>query len=523
MRRIFPILLIIASIASCEPALDGPEGGDIDIENPGEPGHGEEPTPPAEKTFVYQTVDVEPADWSGDYLLMYRKNGEYVVFNSCEESKGTSTKTLGMEDFVADGIPAETGDPMKAVIAKVGDNYSIFVTNVGYLGLESNKNSLNFKDTAPSSADGKYLWTLQLDNPSEGTCRIENTAFSGRILKWNDSAKIFRCYDSGQALINLYRRNVSGSGTTDPENPGENPDPDPTPDPDPDPDEPDIPAPGNAKYGWYELPAMNVAASGNYIVDISNKDLYFAHHLCAGGEKGPNGKTARNYTVCYSAEHHCPVWVAAPRHRMYESGASRTNAYQSDPAIPADIQYKSMSTGGGCNKGHMLGSAERLSSAATNRQVFYYSNIAPQDMSEFNTGGGGWNTLEDWVDGQVCSDTLYVVIGTHFKQYTDNRGYSCSPKTISFGGRNDVTKPTMFYYILLRTKSGQSGKALSKCSASELKCAAFVRSHGTPRGVKVSKEEMMSVSELEKITGFTYFANVPHAPKDSFTPSDWGL
>ncbi|MDE5732777.1 MAG: hypothetical protein K2H95_07095, partial [Bacteroidales bacterium] len=139
MRRIFPILLIIASIASCEPALDGPEGGDIDIENPGEPGHGEEPTPPAEKTFVYQTVDVEPADWSGDYLLMYRKNGEYVVFNSCEESKGTSTKTLGMEDFVADGIPAETGDPMKTVIAKVGDNYSIFVTNVGYLGLESNK------------------------------------------------------------------------------------------------------------------------------------------------------------------------------------------------------------------------------------------------------------------------------------------------------------------------------------------------------------------------------------------------
>ena len=34
---------------------------------------------------------------------------------------------------------------------------------------------------------------------------------------------------------------------------------------------------------------------------------------------------------------------------------------------------------------------------------------------------------------------------------------------------------------------------------------------------------MMSVSDLEKITGFSYFPNVPHAPKDSYSPSDWGL
>ena len=81
----------------------------------------------------------------------------------------------------------------------------------------------------------------------------------------------------------------------------------------------------------------------------------------------------------------------------------------------------------------------------------------------------------------------------------------------------------MFYYILMRTKSGSSGKPLSQCSASEIKCAAFVRSHNTPMGVKVSSQEMMSVSDLEKITGFTYFPNVPQAPKSSYTASDWGL
>ena len=127
------------------------------------------------------------------------------------------------------------------------------------------------------------------------------------------------------------------------------------------------------------------------------------------------------------------------------------------------------------------------------------------------------------MDGQVCSDTLYVVIGAYFKTYTDRRNYTGTPKTISFGGRSDVTRPSMFYYILMRTKKGTSGKALKDCTASEIMCAAFVRSHETPKGVAVSEKDLMSVSDLEKITGFTYFPNVPQAPKSSYKASDWGL
>ena len=82
--------------------------------------------------------------------------------------------------------------------------------------------------------------------------------------------------------------------------------------------------------------------------------------------------------------------------------------------------------------------------------------------------------------------------------------------------------PTMFYYVLLRTKKGNSGKALKNCSASELQCVAFVRSHVNVRQA-VSRKELMSVSDLEKITGVTYFPNVPNAPKDTFSAADWGL
>lgn len=274
--------------------------------------------------------------------------------------------------------------------------------------------------------------------------------------------------------------------------------------------------------GWYETPLMDITRSGKYLVNSSDPSLYYAIHLCAGGEKGPGGKTARNYTVCFSGEHHCPLWIAAPRHSMYVGGATRTDAYRQDPDIPGNLQYNSTKTGGGCNKGHMLGSAERTSSTATNRDVFYYTNIAPQLSANFNTGGGRWNVLEDYVDTQVCADTLYEVLGCYFDKYTDAYGATQNPSTISYGGRNDVSMPTMFYYVLLRTKKGNSHKALKDCAPEELKCAAFVRSHVNVRQA-VSAREMMSVADLERITGVTYFPNVPNAPKNSFNASDWGL
>lgn len=461
-------------------------------------------------------------DWSGEYLITYSTASTIKVFNSFSDTdKGASTADLASK-LTSDGIPAEDGDPYKATIVRVGDYYSINITGLGYIGLESSANKVHKSQTAPTSSTTKYLWNITYKDG--GSVWLTNASFTSRRLKWNSDASCFRCYSSGQKELTLYRRTKDSNGSTPSPDPDPTPDPEPDPDPDPDPDPVPDPVPGvSGKYGWYELPAISYSQSGDYLIDNSDKNLYYAHHLCAGSEKGPGGRKARNYTVCFSAEHHCPVWVAAPRHKMYESGAERTNAYAKDPDIPSDIQYNSKSTGGGCNKGHMLGSAERLSSTATNRQVFYYSNIAPQYSSTFNTGGGGWNTLEDWVDGQVCSDTLYVVIGAYFDKYTDRRGYTDSPATISFGGRSDVHRPTMFYYILMRTKTGNSGKPLSQCSASEIKCAAFVRSHATPMKVAVSEKDLMSVSDLEKLTGFSYFPNVPQAPKNTYSASDWGL
>lgn len=293
--------------------------------------------------------------------------------------------------------------------------------------------------------------------------------------------------------------------------------PEPKPEPEPEP----TPTEGSTyRSGWYELP-IEIDANRDGC-DDKNSTYYYAHHICGGSEQNAqrSGK-ARNYSVCFSSEHHCPVWVAAPRHDMYEGSANRTNAYTQDPQIPSNIQYYKKDADSGCNNGHMLGSAERTSSTETNRQVFYFSNIAPQYSDTFNTGGGAWNNLEDHIDDLVCRDTLYVVIGTYFDTYTDKYGNTGRPAKISFGGRNDVSKPTMFYYALLRTKSGNTGKAVKDCSASELQCAAFVMCHEQDKGHKPQANDLISISELEELTGFTYFSNVPNAPKSTFNASDW--
>jgi len=253
-----------------------------------------------------------------------------------------------------------------------------------------------------------------------------------------------------------------------------------------------------AKYsGWAELPAQ-----------LAESDYHYAYHMRA------DASTIRNFSVCYSASKMCPVWVAAPMHDSYTGSSGRTNAYQTDP----DIDCTQAGKWTGYTRGHMLGSSERTVSAATNRQVFYYSNIAPQlGQPYFNTGGGAWNTLEDWVDTQWQdkADTTYQIIGCYWANNNTKVG--------------STTIPTHYYKILLRTKN-HVNKWVVNCSSDELQCIAIMVEHRTYSSNEVAKPSeyfsrgmLHTVAEMEQMTGFTFFPNVPNAPKGSYSRSDWGL
>lgn len=502
MKRIFTFALIATTVLflACEPGIelpDCPDGGNTEQPTPTpEPTPDPEPTPEPEPE---PTPDPEPEAVTATLTYNECKSvvGGYNKPNSYINSYGTWM--VCAYDF---------GSAMQLNSGKVA-----YIGTPTFEG-DITKISLSF---AESYSGEIYLCTLAGSTTVAG--QFESFKCSGTKAEYTLTSKGKSVlYIRSSACARITTVTIVAGGTTD-GGTTPTPEPDPTPDPDPTPTPGDGTNPSTYAYDWAELPVI-VDSNKDGRVD-SNTALYYAHHICAGNEKNAqrNG-TARNYTVCYSSTHHCPLWVAAPRHRSYESGASRTDAYGTDPKIPSSIQYNSKSTGGGCNKGHMLGSAERLSTSATNKQVFYYTNIAPQYSDTFNTGGGAWNNLEDHVDGLVCSDTLYVVIGCYFESFSKN-GASASPKTISFGGRSDVSCPTMFYYALLRTKKGNTGKRVQDCSASELQCAAFTICHKMAKGHKPQAADMMSIEELEKLTGVTYFPNVKNAPKSSYNSSDW--
>jgi len=100
--------------------------------------------------------------------------------------------------------------------------------------------------------------------------------------------------------------------------------------------------------------------------------------------------------------------------------------------------------------------------------------------------------------------------------------HTAPPKRAACGGQQ-AGVPTMFYYAMLRTRNAKSGKSVLRCSREELQCAAFVMSHAMQKGHKPSRSDMRSVAEVERLSGFQFFTNVPNAPKDTYNPSDWGL
>ena len=259
------------------------------------------------------------------------------------------------------------------------------------------------------------------------------------------------------------------------------------------------------RKGWAELPA-----------DVEQKDFYTTYHMCDDGR--------RNYTVCFSREYRCPMWVASPMHPSYKGEASRSDAFIFDPTLPMDIQPLLRRSYGEYTRGHLLGSAERTSSEETNRQTFYASNIAPQLQEGFNASNGAWNNLERFADRQSCADTLYVVTGCIFEDYADATGMEVrATTTVNKNDGEKVGVPTAYYKVLLRTRSGKTGRSVRECKADDLKCAAFVVGHYSAKGRKPTSADMMSVEELERLTGFTFFANVPNAPKHRAVAAEWGL
>ena len=241
-----------------------------------------------------------------------------------------------------------------------------------------------------------------------------------------------------------------------------------------------------AKYiRWAETPLITES-------QLAQSNIKYITHYT--GETYTNsthsGIKIRNYSMLYDTNLKMAYWVAYPLCSWYLGETGRTDAWDYDPELTESLQPNLGKGINGYDRGHQIPSGDRTRSRSINEQTFYYTNMTPQIGSKMNQTI--WADLEKAVRGwSSATDTLYVITGAMPTTTTD--------KTIKYvqdnSGKN-MAVPKYYFKVLARKVSGQYqtvGYKLDNTSYSD-------------RNYNIG---LVSVKELEEMTGFTFFPDVP--------------
>lgn len=233
--------------------------------------------------------------------------------------------------------------------------------------------------------------------------------------------------------------------------------------------------------GWMELPSYTETSSRCFVT----------HNMSVGRYSG------RNYSFLLDKDAKVAVWVAYPLNKgLIGTNTGRTDQWGLDPKVPRD-QQAVITEGayrGGYQRGHQLPSADRYGN--NNASTFYGTNMTPQkkELNEY-----AWATLEGYVRNWSYSfDTLYVVTGADITRgsswATDNDG-------------KKVKVPGAYFKALLGYKKGGAHKSIMAAQTGYTSIGFYLehRSYDDSEIMGCS----MSVADLERITGFDFFANLP--------------
>ena len=243
----------------------------------------------------------------------------------------------------------------------------------------------------------------------------------------------------------------------------------------------------------------------------------------------PDGRL--NYCIGYNTKLRTNCWTAFKWYNGFSSGnkgwyrgnwrngetfngyGGTGDPFQPDPVLPEALRFNSGDYDDWrYQRGHILGSADRLNSKEANGQTFYMSNIMPQ-LKAFNEQGIWWNLenfLRSTYDTSSFRDTLYVVKG----------GTVSAGNYTMIGSGNQLVCPKFYYMALLAFN-----KRYAKTNDGYFAIAFWMNHIGNTD--EVSAKYAISIDELERRTGIDFFCNLPDDVEDaverSFYPADWKL
>ena len=224
-----------------------------------------------------------------------------------------------------------------------------------------------------------------------------------------------------------------------------------------------------------------------------------------------------NYSLEWDCDKKSHRWVCYQMHKYGGSTVKRSDAWAEDPDIPSYARFSntnSMYSGSGFTRGHICPSADRLYSYQANAQTFYYSNMQPQ-FYNFNGGdnyNGIWvrmeNQLRSWV-ATTGYDTLYVCKGGTIR---DDQILAYVKPHVEGG----LVVPRYFFMALL-CKNSNGYKALGFWAEHNNMPGNdfWVTKFNKPSEQITLGDFVVSIRELENLTGIDFFCNLPDDVENS--------
>ena len=199
------------------------------------------------------------------------------------------------------------------------------------------------------------------------------------------------------------------------------------------------------------------------------------------------------YSMSYSRDNGGPNWVSWHLDTSWLGSAPRQDDFRADTTLPTGW-YRVQATdysGSGFDRGHMCPSADRTVTITANSATFLMTNMIPQLPAN---NQGVWANLESYSRSLVSQgNELYIISGGHGLQFFIANGH--------------VAVPAQTWKVIIVLPAGSND--VSRVNTATRTIAVVVPNSGSINSDW--RTYRVSVDQIEAITGFDFFSNVPSA------------
>jgi endonuclease G len=197
------------------------------------------------------------------------------------------------------------------------------------------------------------------------------------------------------------------------------------------------------------------------------------------------------YSLSYNRDTGEANWVSWHLSSSWLGSAARQNDFRADTTLPTgwyQVQATDYS-GSGFDRGHMCPSADRTITVTDNSATFLMTNMIPQLPANNQVT---WANLENYCRSLVSSgNELYIISGGWGSQYFIANGH--------------VNVPLDTWKVIVVLPNGSND--VSRVTTSTRTIAVWIPNSGTVNSDW--KTYRVSVNQIEGLTGYDFFSNVP--------------